>query len=225
MAFFALGTLALSVAVIRTKPRSSKRRPIFDASIRTNTPYVLFTLSEFFGFMGLYIPFFYVQSYAIAVGVDQQLSFYLVVIMNAASTFGRIMPNLFAKKIGPINIAFLFTAVCVVLAYCWITIYSASGLLAFSVLYGFFSGTYVSIVSPAVASLLSNPDLKGTHLGMSLGFAALGLLVGNPVAGVLLGRVGWVGVQAWCGTTNAAAVIFMLAARLHVSGLQVKFIA
>jgi len=225
IAFLALGTLLFSLAVIRTKPRSSKRRPVFDLSIRTNIPYVLFTLSEVFGFMGLYIPFFYIQSYANAVGVDEQLSFYLVVIMNAASTFGRILPNLIAKKIGPINIAFLFTAACVLLGYCWRAISSASGLLAFSVLYGFFSGTYVSIVSPAIASLLSNPDLKGTHLGMSLGFAAFGLLIGNPVAGVLLGDVGWVGVKAWCGTTNAAAVIFMLAARLHVSGLKLKFIA
>ena len=63
-------------------------------------------------------------------------------------------------------------------------------------------------------SLSKESNLKGTRLGMTFAAGALGMLVGTPVAGQFLGSVGWIGVQAWCGSTSMIAAAFILAARL-----------
>lgn len=46
-----------------------------------------------------------IQSYAIAKNLtNENLAFYLLAILNAASTFGRVIPNLIADRIGPVRI-------------------------------------------------------------------------------------------------------------------------
>ena len=59
-----LGTLAISLSVMRTRILPAQRRALWDLPAFKELPFVFFTLGMFFGFMGLYIPFFYVQSYA-----------------------------------------------------------------------------------------------------------------------------------------------------------------
>ena len=39
-------------------------------------------------------------------------------------------------------------------------------------------------------------------MGMNFGITGLGLLIGNPVAGVLLDQHGYIGPAIWCGTCN-----------------------
>lgn len=65
LAFIMLGTLAVSLAVMRTRVLPGKRRALVDVRAFREAPFVFFTLGMLFGFMGLYIPFFYVQSYAV----------------------------------------------------------------------------------------------------------------------------------------------------------------
>lgn len=183
-----------------------------------NIPYSVFTAGQFFGYMGLYIPLFYIQTYAASIGIGSELAFYSFVILNAVSTAGRIVPNIFAHKIGPINTAIICTLACGILGFCWIAIKETASLIIFCILYGFFSGTYVAISAPAISSTSRNPDLLGTHLGMSFGVAALGVLVGNPVAGVLLQDVGWVSAQSFAASACMISVILMVAARLTLTG-------
>jgi hypothetical protein len=46
----------------------------------------------------VYIPFFYIQDYALKLGVNDDIAFYLLSIMNAASLFGRLIPNWLADR-------------------------------------------------------------------------------------------------------------------------------
>lgn len=46
----------------------------------------------------VYIPFFYIQDYALKLGIDHDMAFYLLSIMNAASLFGRLVPNWLADR-------------------------------------------------------------------------------------------------------------------------------
>lgn len=66
-----LGTLAVSLSVMRTRILPARKRALLDLPAFKEAPFVLFTLGMFFGFMGMYIPFFYVQSYAI----EEKVSF------------------------------------------------------------------------------------------------------------------------------------------------------
>jgi MFS family permease len=82
----------------------------------------------------------------------------LLPILNAASIAGRIVPNIIADKVGPLNVlvpASLFTGI---LAFGWIGITSLPGILVFAILYGFCSGCYVSL--PPVAIVTLSPDMR-----------------------------------------------------------------
>ena len=46
----------------------------------------------------------YIQVYSAANGVSDELSFYTLAILNGASCLGRIVPNLVADYVGPMNI-------------------------------------------------------------------------------------------------------------------------
>ncbi|TVY13218.1 Aspyridones efflux protein apdF [Lachnellula arida] len=208
IAFIMLGTLMVPILVMRARVFPSTRRPLFDKNILRSIPYDLFSLGEFFGFMGMYIPFYYVTSYSIAHNIaNENLSFYLLTLLNVGSIFGRIVPNFFADVTGPLNITFPFILFCSIIAFCWTSVHSLGQMVVFCLSYGCFSGTFVSITGPALATLSNDMSLVGTHMGMSFTFGALGLLVGNPVAGVLLKR-GWIAPATFCGTANVLAALF-----------------
>lgn len=73
------------------------------------------------------------------------------------------------------------------------------------------------MTGPSLATLSNDMSLFGTHMGMNFGISGLGLLVGNPVAGVLLEK-GWVAPAMFCGTANILAAIFIFAARINKAG-------
>lgn len=219
-------TLAISLTVMKVRIRPPQKRQLLQLSAFTEAPFTLFSFAGFFGYMGLYIPFFYIQSYAIDspdTKIDPSFAFYLLIILNAASLFGRIIPNFLADKTGPLNMLFPCAAISALLGFCWIAINSKAGLVVFSILYGFFSGTFVSLPPMTVVSLSPSLAVVGTRIGMSFAFAGFGILVGNPVAGAILGTgTSYIGLQAFAGGTVAAAAIAVLVARVLKVGSQFK---
>jgi MFS family permease len=222
--FIMLVTLIIPMTVMRAKVFPSVRRPYIDLAVLREIPYDLFSTGSFFGFIGMYIPFYYLSTYSVERGlVDADVGFYLLTILNASSVFGRLIPNFFADTTGPLNITMPFIIFCSIIAFCWTSIASFGQAVVFAIFYGFFSGTFVSISGPALATLSPDLSLVGTHMGMSFSFSALGLLIGNPVAGVLLNR-GWIGPAMLCGAANMLAAVFIVAARIKKTGwvLMVK---
>ena len=221
-----LATLTISLTVMKVRVQPAQRRELLQLSAFKEPPFTLFSIAEFLGFMGLYVPFFYIGSYAINAPhthTDPSFAFYLLVILNAASLFGRIIPNFLADKTGPLNMLLPCAAISALLAFCWIAISSKAGLIVFCILYGFFSGTFVSLPPTTVVSLSPSLGVVGTRMGMSFAFAGFGLLVGNPVAGAILGTGNnFTGVQSFCGGTVAAAALAVLVARVCKVGTGVR---
>lgn len=52
----------------------------------------------------MYFPAFYIQLFARTHGLEANLSFYSLAIMNAASVFGRVLPNWAADKWGKLEV-------------------------------------------------------------------------------------------------------------------------
>ncbi|KAI0314322.1 MFS general substrate transporter [Amylostereum chailletii] len=219
--FIALGMLIIAIAVMKRRVLPSGRRRLLDLSAFKEIPFSMFTLGEFLGFMGLYIPFFYISAFATThTGASDKLAFYFVPILNAASIFGRIIPNFLADKTGPLNMLIPCSIISAILALCWIRIHNVAGLVVFAILYGFFSGTFVSLPPSTVVSL--SPDLKsvGTRMGMSFAWAGVGLLIGNPIAGSILNlETGefW-RAQVFCGIVVLAGAGAMTWARVAKVG-------
>lgn len=57
--------------------------------------------SIFRAFYALFIPYFYVQQYALFENVSPNLAKYLLPIINAMGIPARILPGLFADRVGP----------------------------------------------------------------------------------------------------------------------------
>jgi MFS family permease len=92
--FIVLATLVVSNVLMKVRVLPATRRKVLDLAAYKEPPYLLFNLGCFLGFIGLYAPFFYVSSYSINTGImGKELAFYLLSILNAASTFGRLIPN------------------------------------------------------------------------------------------------------------------------------------
>lgn len=102
----------------------------------------------------------YIELFALQVcHMSGELAAYAPVAVNASSAFGRVLPNYVADKFGPLNVHIPFTFVVGLLAFRWQAVQSPAGLLIFDVLYGFFSGTFVSLKGPIVAGLsVSTPS-------------------------------------------------------------------
>ena len=72
--------------------------------------------------------------------MSRTLAFYTLAIMNAASVFGRTIPNLLADHFGKFNV---FVPICFmtgVLIWAMFGIANTGGVIVFSILYGFASG-------------------------------------------------------------------------------------
>lgn len=215
LGFFMLGTLLISIFTIKVRIHKRTKRGWLDISAFIQYPsYSLYNVACFFGYAGLYIPFFYIQQYSTdVIHTSSDLAFWMLPILSAASTFGRIGPGFVADKLGEINTLLACALISTILAFCWIAVKSAAGSIVFCILYGFFSGSFVSLQAAIVARLVPNMGVIGTWMGMCAFITGLGLLVGTPLAGVIL-ESGWVGLQCFCGACIAASTLFVLGTRL-----------
>ncbi|KAF3384848.1 Riboflavin transporter MCH5 [Penicillium rolfsii] len=198
IAFVALAGLIFAIAVMRPRlPPPKQSRSLLDMSAFKDISFLAYIMGMFFTFVGLYFPFFYLPTYFTSfLHSKGDISFYIIAILNGASVFGRIAPGILADHIGSINTAIPISFSAAVLAFAWIGIRNEAGTIVFAILYGFASGTVVSLAPTILARLTSNMSILGTRMGMANVFGGLGLLIGNPIAGALLdieGRVFWKG--------------------------------
>jgi len=86
--------------------------------------------------------------------MDDNLAFYLISIINAASVFGRILPGFLADRFGAFNIQVIFTGVMAVgiLAY-WTPSDNQAAIITFALFYGFVSGGFISLFTVCVAMI------------------------------------------------------------------------
>ncbi|KAK6844286.1 hypothetical protein PG995_014396 [Apiospora arundinis] len=220
VAFVMLATLSFPLAVMRPRVKPSAVRKLFDSAAWSERPYSFFAFGGFFGFIGMYLPLFYVSVFALKEGMSPRLAFYLLPILNAGSTFGRIFPNYAADKTGPLNIFIPTCFALAVLSFAWMAIHNTADLIVFTIIYGFFSGTFLTLPFSTVVTLSPHMGVVGVRMGMACAIGSLGLLVGTPLAGAILTH-GWPALQAFGGTTLLIATIAMSASRISKVGWRV----
>ncbi len=214
-------TLGFTNIITRQRVLPATRRKLFDVSALREAPFMLCTAGLFFGFLGLYIPFFYITPYAhFKTGASTTLAFYLVPILNAGSILGRLLPNAMADRIGALNMLIPCALACAVLEFTWMAVHETGGLLAFTILYGFFSGSFVSLPPSAILSVSNDSTKVGTRLGMCFSISGIGALIGSPVGGALLNlNTGhFVHAQVFCAVAMTVSCVSFLLARVTKVG-------
>lgn len=218
--FISLVTVWFSVLVMKPRVMPKQKRHLTDLAAFREVPYTLFCIAMFFGFLGFYGPVYYIQPYAIGKGITTvSLGFYLLPILNAASIPGRIVPNMIADYTGPLNILVPCATMTGILALVWIGISNIGGVIVFCILYGFFSGGFVSMPPVAIVTLTKDMSKIGTRMGQCFFICSFGLLIGTPVSGAILNQSGtWLGVQLFSGIAVFVTGMLLLWARTSSVG-------
>ncbi|KAI9658272.1 MAG: hypothetical protein M1821_002405 [Bathelium mastoideum] len=213
--FILLATLIVPNVFMKVRILPAQKRKIVDVSALKEPAYALWVTGTFLGFTGLYAPFFYIESYSISTGIMKpNLGFYLIPILNAASIFGRALPNIMADKIGPYNMLIPCSIMTAVLNFVLIGTHNTPGIIIVTLLYGFFSGTFVSLPPTIFVALSPNRGIIGTRMGMGFTITSIGLLIGTPSCGWILNAAGWKYVWIFGGTMALAGSVFIILSRM-----------
>ncbi|KAF1978045.1 monocarboxylate transporter [Bimuria novae-zelandiae CBS 107.79] len=216
IAFIMLALTALPITAMEMRLKPPTIRRVFDISAWKEPHYYTFyAMALFVGYMGMYIPFFYIQVYCLENSImTEDLGFYLLPIMNASGFFGRLALGHLADRIGPLNAFILSSGACGVLVFGWIGIESEATIMMFCLLYGFFSSGLITLPATVVTVNLC-PDIRqyGVRLTMQLVPSAIGLLIGNPIAGAIL-KDGWLGLQVFAAATIIGCTALSIASRV-----------
>ncbi|KAJ7839655.1 MFS general substrate transporter [Mycena leptocephala] len=149
--------------------------------------------------VGFYFTLFYLQLDAFTHGINQTLSFYSLVILNASSFVGRLSPGLFAHRIGVVTMATAAAGVSAVLILSLIAVKNVAG-VTISVNSGaLFPNNFCSLgyvvhhVELTTISALCS-------LRIGVGFA----VAGSPINGALLtAQFHWWGLHCLAGCVHS----------------------
>ncbi|RAK73774.1 MFS general substrate transporter [Aspergillus fijiensis CBS 313.89] len=170
-------------AVMRLRPGHAKRAPLQWRKFTSDSCLVSFTAAFTAMMAAVYIPFFYVEDYALDLSIDQDTSFYLLSIMNATSLIGRIGSNWLADRWGGLPLALPGCLATAIILFFWRFATTLPALVVIVAIYGLVSGSIVSLPPAIIANLPGEVSEVGARIGVAYTVAAVGALVGNPIAG------------------------------------------
>lgn len=226
MGFIALGTLLIPITVLKMRVKAPKARALIDWSAFTDVPYMVFTIATLIGFMGLYVILFYLSYYAEARHItNTSMAFYLVPIFNAASCFGRVVPNALSDKTGPLNLIIPGSLITGVLCFCMLAVTSEAAIIVVAVLTGFTSGVFIALPPVCFVALTKDKTRIGTRIGMGFGIVGFGALAGGPGGGSILGQadpLNWTGLWTYGGVTICVAGLIYMGLRVARNGYKLN---
>lgn len=226
MGFVSLATLIIPIAIMKMRVKPPKTRALVDWSAFTDIPYMSFVVSALIGFIGLYVMLFYLSYYALDKQItDTSMAFYLVAIFNAGSCFGRTIPNAISDKTGPLNLLVPCSMIYGVLVFCMLAVKNTAGIVIVALLAGFFSGVFIALPPVCFVILTKDKSKIGSRIGMGFAMVGLGVLVGGPGGGRILGTVdplNWTGLWVFGGVTTCVASLGFAILRVAKFGFKLN---
>ncbi|KAM3434756.1 hypothetical protein MY4824_005265 [Beauveria thailandica] len=186
-----------------------------DLRVLLRVPVLLMTAGVFFIEWGFFIGLEYVASCALAHGAGRKLSNLMIVFLNAGSVFGRWLPGIMADRFDRLNTMILTNLLCITAMFAiWLPARdSVAAIVLFSVVFGFASGSNVSLVPVCVGEYCTT-DNYGRYYTTVYTVVSFGALTGVLIAGPILqssggsytGLVIFVGAAYVAGTACFSAI-------------------
>ncbi|KAH9484578.1 Aspyridones efflux protein apdF [Psilocybe cubensis] len=203
--FILLTTLGMSNLLLKRRlPPKKVAGGLLNLAAFKSAPYSVYCASAFVTFLGIYTGEFnrsllcsrliliptvltYVGVSATDIGISSDFAFYFIAIANASSLFGRYVAGNLCDKLvvlGAMNVMIPFTVSAGIVTYAWPFAQTKSSLIAITVIYGFASGSYVSLLSNPIMEMGETGDV-GRRIGMFMSILAIGALAGPPISGAI----------------------------------------
>lgn len=219
-------TFAPGFLFLRQRLPPRKSGPFFEWAAFKEAPYTLYAIGMYLNFWGLYVAFFYVGSFGREIiGVSQETSITLIIIMNSLGIVGRVIPSAISDwKTGPFNALIPCTSTTAVMIFGWMGVRSMGDMYAFTVLYGFFAAGVQSLFPAASSSLTTDLKKTGIRFGMLLSIVSFASLTGSPIAGALIQiRNGdYLYAQVFGALSMTVGTAVLVAARYKFAGSALK---
>ncbi|KAJ5156635.1 oxalate/formate antiporter [Penicillium capsulatum] len=187
--------------------------------------YAFTTAAVFLVEFAVFIPMTYIASYGIHVGLGDRMSYLLIAFLNIGAIPGRFLPGLVADRIGRFNVMVLTSVICGVFTLAlW---YNAGNqlapIIAYAVLFGFWSGAAISLTPVCISQVCATKDY-GKRNGTTFTIVSIGTLTGIPIAGAIQQRDGgeYGGLIIFGGTLYLVAGVAFALARVVCRGWSPK---
>ncbi|KAK4063294.1 uncharacterized protein Triagg1_9560 [Trichoderma aggressivum f. europaeum] len=172
-------------------------------------------LSLFFIYGGMLIPFYYIPLFAIEHGVGATMANNLLAIGYAGSVVGRVGSGWIADRFGRFNVLFIMGVLTAVITFCWGAMTTLSGMMAFAVLFGLFSGGLIPLGSACVAQTTPDMGHIGLRIGFMMAFASFSALSGGPASGAIKdATTSWFAVFSFSAALTLLGALMLLGVRL-----------
>lgn len=102
------------------------------------------------------------------------------------------------------------------LCFCIFGAGTPAGLIIVAILYGFFSGAFLSLGPPALMSFAKSPQEIGSRVGMGFLVISIPALTGTPITGALLDKFGFYAPIIWSGVSMIIGAAIVGGASLMV---------
>ncbi|KAH7364736.1 major facilitator superfamily domain-containing protein [Rhexocercosporidium sp. MPI-PUGE-AT-0058] len=227
IALFSTFSCGTGILLTSTRiPPSISQKPLFDMTGFKDTCFSLTVAAIFLIDLAVVLPPAYLPAYALDHGYTTASATHLLVFLNAATVLGRGLPGILADRLGRFNIMIISSTLSTLAIFLlWLlSSSSVATLIAFTLIFGIFSGTAYSLTPVCVAQLCSTEEYA-TKYGTAYGIVSFATLIGNPIAGAILG--GGEGKKyreliVFCGGVYAASTVLFVLARAKGGGWKVR---
>ncbi|GAB5592431.1 hypothetical protein Unana1_07331 [Umbelopsis nana] len=216
----ALGTV--STLLVREKfPDRGGRKKISDIvqwSVLKDNNLKLWCVAATITLFGYLVPFFYLPAYAYQNGLSTSQGSSLIAMISGLNFVGRIATGYIGDNIGRLNmliIAMFISACCNLLI--WPLSHTLGGLIAFSCIYGFFCGTYFTMMA-AITAYIVKMDKFPSAFSVFL-MCNIASSFGPPIAGAIQKGTGntFLSVQIFGGCCFLVGSILMFALKVKMT--------
>ncbi|PRT56277.1 putative transporter MCH4 [Wickerhamiella sorbophila] len=225
MGFVVLFLCAVCATLVDSRGQKKKAftNAVIDFKALKDWEFLTLTFAVFLVEWGVFIPINYIASYCVSRGLTTTYSNQVLAYLNVGSVFGRACPGYFADKWGAFNVMITTSFICGVLCLAvWLPAGSTkAGVTAFAVLFGFWSGSTISLTPVCVARLSPTKDY-GRRYGTCYFFSSFAALTGLPIAGSLTDHH-FLGLILFAGLIYLLGSLFFLISRLFAVGKQPIF--
>ncbi|KIK70008.1 hypothetical protein GYMLUDRAFT_535541 [Collybiopsis luxurians FD-317 M1] len=207
------------ITVTSTRPAGQTPTQLSGLKFLKDSNFMLLAAGGSLVALGCFIPYFYVVDYAQSLGIPSHMAFIVLALMNAGGIFGRVAPAILSDKIGRFNLLAPASFIAgLLILVSWIFAHNLATLIVFSVLYGFFSGAFISVVTPCVAQISDIREI-GSRIGLMYSILSFPALVGGPIAGFILAfnHGSYNGMIIFAGTLTVAGSLLIFGAKLLIN--------
>ncbi|KAI9501520.1 hypothetical protein GGI25_002061 [Coemansia spiralis] len=205
--------------LMRRRINVPKRDKIIDVLALKNIHFILLFAAGMCAAGGYYMPYYFMPSFSVVVlGLPSKWSANISSLLNAGSVVGRIATGILADHIGSLNALFLTSLLSAfAVLVLWLPFKTLGTLIAAALVFGFASGSIVSLVPVVTADLFGIKRLPSI-LGLVFFSYAIGTLISSPIGGVLLDVYGhetnYTSLIIYNGVFFALSTVLLAALRL-----------